>query len=262
CKVDVCSTGRVEWNRPARMFVMYRGLPAFILSVLIALLPAAPIMAQAQSGAADPGGTADQSTNQTGATPAQRPLTTRDALQMYRDGRYQAAVEETLAEIQATPRNIDSYVVLGWSLLALSRYQEALDWGKKALTVSPYDERVIEILGEASYRLNRNEDALKYFQQYVSLVPGGDNRLIDDVYYFMAETYIRLGELNHADIALSAAIHFQPNEALYWTRLGFVREHLAQYKAALEAYNRAIALNPNMRDAVNGRDRVQPLANR
>ncbi len=238
-------------NRPSRKI---------LLVSLTAVILVARVAAQEQSAAADPGGTSAQAATAQAATP--RPLTTRDALQMYRDGKYQAAVEETLAEIKATPRNIDSYVVLGWSLLALSRYQEALDWAKKALTVSPYDERVIEILGEASYRLNKNQDALKYFQQYVSLVPGGANRLIDDVYYFMAETYIRLGDLNHADIALSTAIHFQPNEALYWTRLGYVREQLKQYASALEAYNRALQLNPNLRDAVNGRDRVQPLANR
>lgn len=239
---------------------MNRRSRKYLLVLAIAAVAAARVAAQDQSAAADPGGTAGQTVNTQAAS--QRPLTTQDALQMYRDGKYQAAVEETLAEIKATPRNIDSYVVLGWSLLALSRYQEALDWGKKALTVSPDDERVIEILGEASYRLNNNQDALRYFEQYVSIVPGGDNRLIDDVYYFMAETYIRLGDLNHADIALSAAIHFQPNEALYWTRLGYVREQLKQYSLALEAYNRALKLNPNLRDAVNGRDRVQPLANR
>ncbi len=203
-----------------------------------------------------------QTTAPVQTTPQRAPLTTQDALQMYRDKRYAAAVDETLAEIAATPRNIDSYVVLGWSLLALSRYQEALDWGKKALTVSPYDDRVIEILGEASYRLNQNQAALRYFEQYVSLVPGGNNRLIDDVYYFMAETYVRLGELNHADIALSAAIHFQPNEPLYWTRLGYVREQLKEYSLALDAYSRALNLNPNLADAVAGRDRVQSLANR
>lgn len=240
---------------------MNRPLGKTFLIVAVAVIAVTGAAAQDQSAAADPGGT-NGGNGTAQAAPQRAPLTTRDALRMYREGKYQAAVEETLAEIQATPRNIDSYVVLGWSLLALSRYQEALDWGKKALTVSPYDERVIEILGEASYRLNNNQDALKYFEQYVSLVPGGDNRLIDDVYYFMAETYIRLGDLNHADIALSTAIHFQPNEALYWTRLGYVREQLKQYALALEAYNRALQLNPNLRDAVNGRDRVQPLATR
>ncbi|HUX13544.1 MAG TPA: tetratricopeptide repeat protein [Spirochaetia bacterium] len=246
----------------------FHPVAAFLFLVMVVISPAVGQDRSAVTSSSAGSNIIAQTTTQTEsapatpATPPRAPLTTQDALQMYRDKRYAAAVEETLAEIQATPRNIDSYVVLGWSLLALGRYQEALDWGTKALTVSPYDDRVIEILGEASYRLNQNQAALKYFEQYVSLAPSGNNRLIDDVYYFMAETYIRLGELNHADIALSAAIHFQPNESLYWTRLGYVREQLKEYSPALDAYQRALNLNPNLADAVAGRNRVQSLANR
>lgn len=205
----------------------------------------------------------DQSTtaSQT-AQPRRRVLTTRDALQMYREGRYQDAVDETLAEIQETPRNLDSYVVLGWSLLALGRYQDALSWATKALNLAPEDERVIEILGEASYRLGHDQEALKYFQEFVRITHGVADRLVHYVYYFMGEIYIHMNELNHADIALSTAVHFEPNDPVYWMRLGYVNEKLKNYAHALEDYTRAIALKPNYQEAVIARNRVQALIDR
>lgn len=79
-----------------------------------------------------------------------------DALQLYRDGNYQRAAEVCLDELKETPRNMNSYVVLGWSLIKLGRYKDALDYGLKALEISRYDVRVIQIVGEAYYYLVYN----------------------------------------------------------------------------------------------------------
>ncbi len=218
-----------------------------------------PALQSANQPATESNGAAANSQPAPATVPRRAPLTTRDALQMYRDKRYQDAVDETLAEIQATPRNLDSYVVLGWSLLALGRYKDALDWGTRALNLSPYDERVIEIIGEANFRLGNNDAAMKYFEEYVRLSPGVNDRLIDDVYYFIGEIYVQKGDWNHADISFSTAIHFQPNDPLYWTRLGYVRENLKEYPQALADYTRALAINPNYQDAIVGRNRVQSI---
>ena len=54
------------------------------------------------------------------------------------------------------------------------------------------------------------------------LNPTGDR--IGQVYYFMGETYIRLGQYNNADIALSTALYHIPSAARWWSRLGYARE--------------------------------------
>ncbi|MFN2312381.1 MAG: hypothetical protein ABR590_10065, partial [Spirochaetia bacterium] len=59
-----------------------------------------------------------------------------DALQLYRNGRYNAAVQATLDEIEQMPRNMNAYSVLGWSLLAQNRNEEALEYGTRALAVA------------------------------------------------------------------------------------------------------------------------------
>ncbi len=178
-----------------------------------------------------------------------------DALAMYRNGQYAQAVQTTLNEIKQMPKNMDSYSVLGWSLLKLGRYQEAVDYAKRAIEISRYDSRIVEILGEGYYFLGDNAQAIKYFQEYTVLAPTGDR--IDDVYYYMGEIYIRMGDYNHADISFSTAVYHSPNIAQWWARLGYAREMAKRYKLALQAYDRALQLNPSFVDAVRGRQRVQ-----
>ena len=178
-----------------------------------------------------------------------------DALELYRQGRYQAAVDVTLEEIEEDERNMNSYTVLGWSLLALGRYEEALEYSLQALEISRFDSRIIQVAGAANYFLGNNMEALEYLQEYVAISPTGG--LIDQVYYFLGEIFIEFGEYHHADIALSAAVYHDGQQAAWWSRLGFVREQLQDYEYALEAYNRALELNPNLGSAGEGRQRVR-----
>ena len=178
----------------------------------------------------------------------------RDALAHYRDGEYEEAIAVCLEELEAMPRRMDAHVVLGWSLLRLGRYEEALERGREAYRIAPGDYRIIEILGEANFYLGNNLRALQHFEEYTVLAPTGDR--IDTVYYFMGEIFIRLGEYNHADIAFTTAVYHSPNIARWWSRLGYAREMAEDYVYALEAYNQALELNPSYNEALRGKDRV------
>jgi tetratricopeptide (TPR) repeat protein len=182
-----------------------------------------------------------------------------DALKSYRQGDYERAVEVCLMELEALPKNVDSYVVLGWSLLKLDRYQDAVDYTEKALKISRYDPRLIQIIAEGLFELGRNLESLKYFQEYATIAP--TSSLIDDIYYFMGEIFIRFGEFNHADIALSTAVYHSPNVAGWWNRLGYAREKAGGLDSAIKAYNKALTLNPNTGEAARGIERVKELQN-
>ena len=179
----------------------------------------------------------------------------RDALELYRSGEYEEAVAVCLQELEAMPRNMDSYVVLGWSLLRQKSYEEALDYGQQAHAITPSDYRIIEILGEAHFYLGNNQESLKNFEEYTVLAPTGDR--IDFVYYLMGEIFIRLGEYNHADIAFSTALYHSPNSANWWARLGYAREMAKDYTWSLDAYDKALKLNAAHSDARRGIERVE-----
>ncbi len=177
-----------------------------------------------------------------------------DALVEYRKGNFKKAVEICQSEIKTMPRNMDSYVVMGWSYIKLRDYQKALDTGLTALKISRQDRRIIEIVGEANYYLGKNLDALKYFEEYSVLAPTGDR--IELAYFFMGEIFIRLGEYNHADMAFSTAVYHFSNSAQWWSRLGYAREMAGDWKNSLEAYEKSLELNSSFTESVRGRERV------
>jgi tetratricopeptide (TPR) repeat protein len=184
-----------------------------------------------------------------------------DALVEYRQGNFERAVQICRSEISTNPNNLDSYVVICWSLLRLNRFEEALQFARTARSLSRYDSRVAEILGEIYYFQGRTNEALQYFQEYINLAPEGQR--IELVYYYIGEIYIRMGKFRHADIALSTAVHWMPGNAEWWTRLAFSRENAGDLTEAVTAYERALALNAQLPDARRGLERVrQALGNR
>ena len=177
-----------------------------------------------------------------------------DALELYRANKFADAIKVTQQELAVSPNNIDSYVVMGWSYLRLQQYPDALAAGQKAVAINPNDPRVIQIIGEADVFLGKVDDALKNLQEYVALRPGGDR--IGRVYWLMGECYIRLKEFQNADIAISTAVYYEQNNAVWWARLGYARELANALREASDAYGRALKLDPSLGDAQRGKDSV------
>jgi tetratricopeptide (TPR) repeat protein len=183
----------------------------------------------------------------------------KDALKLYRQGDYEQSVAVCLEELSTFTdaqliRRMDAYTVLGWGLIRLERYEDAVKYGEEALGYSRYDARIIENMGEAHYYLGNHAKGLDFFQQYVALNPTGDR--IGQVYYFMGETFIRLGQYNNADIALSTALYHVPSAARWWSRLGYAREGAEKLNTAEDAYNEALRLQPSLQEARKGLERI------
>lgn len=177
-----------------------------------------------------------------------------DALVLYRQGQFERAVDVTLQELRENPNNLDSYVVLGWSLLELRRFSDALEYGQQAQRVSRFDHRILHILGEAHYGLGNYTQALQLFQEYAALYPQG--RFIAGVYFLMGEVFYRFGEYHHADMAFTKAVHHNPAPALWWNRLGAAREQAGSRRLAVEAYQAALQRNPGLLEARRALERL------
>jgi len=178
-----------------------------------------------------------------------------DALIEYRLGNYERAVQICREEIAENPANLESHVVICWSLLSLNRLEEALRYARAGRALHRYDTRITEVIGEIYYFQGLNNEALQYFQEYASLAPEGQR--IGYVYYYMGEIYIRQGKFRHADIALSTAVHWIPGNASWWVRLAYTRENAGDLNSAIEAYERSLSLNSQLTDAQRGLDRIR-----
>lgn len=179
----------------------------------------------------------------------------KDAYEMWKNGQYAEAIEVCLGEINEKPDNMDSYIVLSWSLIDNGQYKEAEYWSTKGQTVERYNPRLVEALAEAQFYLGNNDKSLETFQEYISLVTTNADRF-GIAYYFMGEIYIRQAKYNHADIAFSQAVLARPERDYWWMRLGYAREMAGEYRGAADAYDQAITLNPNRSEAKLGRTRV------
>lgn len=180
---------------------------------------------------------------------------TKDALVLYHNGRYKESVQVCEEELKENPNRIESYVVMCWSLVENKQYAEAEQRAREGLRVSPYELRLIEVLGEALYYLGRNSASLEQFELYVSNAKENAGRY-GKAYYFMGEIYIKLARYQHADISLSTAVKVEPTVDNWWVRLGFAREMAGNLKDSIAAYDEALRLNPSNVDAAQGKSRV------
>lgn len=167
----------------------------------------------------------------------------QDALQLYRSGQYESAIAITEREIAENPQNMDAYTVMGWSLLALRRFDQVIEAMQRAQERNQFDSRVAYILVEAHYSLGNFEETLREGLRYLRLTPNGS--YIDQIHYFMGRSYRELGYIRNAEISFSAATFYANTNAAWWEQLGLLREQLEDQEGAIRAFEQALSVNPN-----------------
>lgn len=191
-----------------------------------------------------------------------------DALKLYRNGRdmenvgrtsdanamYREAIEVCKADLQVNSRNMDAYTIYGWSLNRLQKYQESVDICLEALKLTT-DYRIVETLGESYFYLGNYKDSLKNMEKYIDASPKGER--ISTAYFFVAEIYRLTKMYNKAELAYSTAVFLEPGLSLWWYRLGAVRENIGEKQTAKVAYEKALKLKPDYKEAIEGLNRVR-----
>lgn len=189
-----------------------------------------------------------------------------DALQNYRAGRdlearnrmqeampyYSEAIRLCMDAIAQNRATMDTYTVLTWTLRRQQQYTEVINWGQRALRINN-DYRIIETMGEAYFYLYDYERSLQFMQRYVNSLPHGERASV--AYFFIGEIYRLQEKFHRADIAYTTAVRLDPGLALWWYRMGTVREALGDYTSAIEAYQQALRRDPNYREARQGLER-------
>jgi tetratricopeptide (TPR) repeat protein len=181
---------------------------------------------------------------------------------MERQGRMQEAeayYNETIRicndEISRNAANRDTYTALTWALQRKTNYGDVIIWGERGLRLFADEYRILETMGEAYFYLNDYGNSLRFMQRYVNASPIGDR--VSIAYFFIGEIYRLEEKYRLADMAYSTAVILQPEIALWWYRLGLVREHSGETLPASDAYQRALRLNPDYRLASEGLARVR-----
>lgn len=226
-------------SRHPRTLSRLRSIRGCVLVLALVLIPASIVSAQATSNYSPLGGATLQGS---------------EILKLTTSGKHDEARIKSLARISEVKDDIDAYVSLSWSLLALRRYKEAETWALRGYETRK-DPRLAQAIGEASYYLGKNDIALAMLQEYIASYPEGPRAGLS--FYLCGELYVRMGRYMHADIAFSTAVQHNPGNPSWWVRLGWARENARKPLQALSAYEKALALNPNLVDAIEGKKRIQ-----
>jgi tetratricopeptide (TPR) repeat protein len=193
----------------------------------------------------------------------------QEALQNYRIGRdleagnrmaeaeryYAEAIRICMDSISRNDATMDTYAALTWTLRRQRKFAEVIRWGEQALRINANEYRIIETMGEAYFYLDDYPRALNFMQRYVNALPNGEQT--STAYFFIGEIFRLQGKFRHADIAYTTALQLAPGVSLWWYRLGVVREAARDYVPAIQAYERALRLNPSYPEAAQGLERVQ-----
>jgi tetratricopeptide (TPR) repeat protein len=248
----------------------------FAVLVLVLAASSLALFAQAESEPAEPQTEAAAATPKPAAAPAPAavPATAGaaklDALLLYRQGRdletagkqadaqakYTQSVSVCDREIQADPKRLEAYVVKCWSLFRLNKHADVIASGQAGMRIA-FDPRISEVMGESYYFLGQMDNSIKYLQRYLDAAGDSGDRG-PTALFFMGESYLRLKKYSHADIAYSTAVSKEPSMPRWWFRLGNACESLGEWKRALDAYNKALALNPSYQEAIAAQARVKP----
>ena len=190
--------------------------------------------------------------------------TSRDAIWNYHTGRdlesrnrlseadiyYNEAVRIASDEISRNAANRESYTALTWALQRQRKYADVITWGERGLRLYADEYRIVETMGEAYFYLNDHDESLRFMQRYTNSVPQGERTSV--AYFFIGEIFRYKGYYRHADIAYTTAVRLEPGIALWWYRLGLVREAAKEFPQAAVAYERALLLNPDYPEAGAG----------
>jgi tetratricopeptide (TPR) repeat protein len=190
--------------------------------------------------------------------------TSQSAVDLYRIGRgieaqnrmseanvyYNEAIRICQDEVSRNAATRDTYAAITWALNRQRKYVEVITWGERGLRLYSNEYRVVETMGEAYFYLDDYDRSLSFMQRYTNASPQGERASV--AYFFIGEIF-RLTRKNHrADIAYTTAVRLEPGIALWWFRLGSVREALGDYPQAVEAYQRALLLDSNYSAANEG----------
>jgi len=162
------------------------------------------------------------------------------------DAKYREAVTICQSEINGGRATIDTYVVLTWALQRQKKYNEVISIGREALKKNE-DSRIVETMGEAYFYLGNFNESLQSMQKYINKMPNGER--ISVAYFFIGEIFRFQKKFHYADIAYTTAVSLTPGMALWWYRLGTVRESAGDLRFAREAYERALRIDPNYSQA-------------
>lgn len=177
----------------------------------------------------------------------------------YNEARFYDSIKALLEEKRLFPDRINIYVILGWDYLNLKDYASMEKVSLEGLKLSPDDVRIIKNLIEAYFFQNKFSEAIPCLEKYIALRYNFKDPYISTVYYYLGVCYFKSGYYRKADISLSTALYYMPNDINAIIQLAEANEKLNQIEKAKNLLNNALKIQPNNTQAQDGLKRLENI---
>ena len=183
---------------------------------------------------------------------APTPMPTEDParrLQIANSAWSQGSIDEALREFEQAlpndPNNVEAHYRYAFGLVMQGRAREALEAAEKTITANPYSADAWAIRALALNENGRQGEAIASAMQALSLAQDDGSRARATA--FLAESYFDSNQIERAESTVEDAMEMNPDsfEALYvYGRIQ--NESLYDFETAMEAFDRAYSIAPNM----------------
>ncbi len=170
-------------------------------------------------------------------------------VQLGRLRRYDEAIEFYDKAISIKPDYVKAIFNKAVALQMLNRLEEAVQAYDQALAINPNDAEAWSNKGIALRGMGRTEEAIECYDQALAINPGDaglwSNRGI---------ALRSIGRTEEAIESYNQALAINPNDAGIWSNKGVALGSIGALEEALDCYERALAIDPNRRVARRNRD--------
>ena len=170
----------------------------------------------------------------------------REACVLYRNKKYDQALDIVNELLKLNPNNSQYYNLKGRNLSAMTHYDDALSAFHKAIELEPDNASFHNGIGIVYLKKKSYDNALLEYGKAIELDP--NNALYHNL---LGEAYV---EIQHYEEALSEcykSIELEPENAFYHACIGQIYFKMQQYDQALEKFYKSTKLNPKVADYHN-----------
>ena len=181
----------------------------------------------------------------------------QDGRRSFRKGDYDKAALSYSEAISLNPNRAEYYIDYGLTLIALRKYEEALEQFDKAysdkdmLIIRKNNKRAFRGKGIAYFNLLQYNKAIDEFTKALELKELSELNM--DILYYMADAFAVIGDYEKAADACSKILNIDKKAAVAYSKRANCYKNLGEYEKSLSDYDQAIKLEPNNYDHYFGK---------
>ena len=157
-------------------------------------------------------------------------------------------VDEAIAKAQTGRVNVTptKAIEMAGHLYSRGQYGQAERVCRQIITARPANADAHNILGVSLAALGRSDDAVDELRRAIKI-----NAEAPSYHANLGEVLRQAGRLDEAAEAIEKAIKLDPDNAQALNNLGIIQYEKRNFKKSVEYYKRALAINPRMPEALN-----------